>query len=91
MIKNHGQKIFDFWNICYAELYGASPLTQCQVDHYKKMYFNFISIDTLSVIVDKADNVIAFGVALPSFTMALRTAKGHLFFRWFYTYISSDE
>lgn len=79
LVKNYGQKIFDLWNICYAELYGASPLTQKQIDHYIKLYLNFISLDTLSLIVDKDDNVVAFGIAIPSFTKALRKAKGHLF------------
>lgn len=78
LIKNYGQKIFDLWNICYAELYGASPLTQKQIDHYIKLYLGFIRLDTLSVIVDKEDNVIAFGIAIPSLTKALRKANGRL-------------
>jgi len=79
LIQGYGQKVFDLWNICYAELYGASPLTQRQIDHYIKLYLNFISLDTLSLIVDKEDNVVAFGIAIPSFTKALRKAKGKLF------------
>lgn len=79
LIKNYGQKVFDLLNICYSELYGVSPLTQKQIDHYIKLYLNFIHLDTISLIIDKEDNVVAFGVSIPSFTKALRKAQGKLF------------
>ena len=42
-------------------------------------------LDTISVVVDKEDHVIAFGIAMPSFTKALQKAKGRLFpLGWFY-------
>jgi GNAT superfamily N-acetyltransferase len=78
LVKNYGQKVFDLWNVCYSELYGASPLTQKQINHYVKIYLSFICLDTLSLIVDKDDNVVGFGVSIPSLTKALRKAKGHL-------------
>lgn len=79
LIENYGQKVFDLWNICYAKLYGVSPLTQKQIDHYIKLYLNFIHLDTISLIVDKDDTVVAFGISIPSFTKALRKAQGKLF------------
>ena len=33
----------------------------------------------MSVVVDKDDRVVGFGIALPSLSLALRKAKGHLF------------
>ncbi|MDR1678863.1 MAG: hypothetical protein LBR81_03710 [Prevotellaceae bacterium] len=79
LVTKYGKKIFDLWNICYSELYGASPLTQRQIDHYIKIYLNFICLDTLSLIVDNNDEVVGFGVSLPSLTKALRKANGRLF------------
>ena len=79
LVKKYGQKIFDLWNICYADLYGTSPLTQKQIDHYINLYLGFVSLDTLSIITDSEDNVMAFGISIPSLTKALQKAKGKLF------------
>jgi len=39
----------------------------------------------VSIIVDEKDDVIALGIAMPSFTKALQKAKGHIFpLGWFY-------
>ena len=37
------------------------------------------------IIIDEKDEVVALGIAMPSFTKALQKAKGHLFpLGWFY-------
>ena len=79
LVSKYAQKIFDLWNICYADLYGTSPLTQKQIEHYTKLYLGFIGLDTLSIVTDDKDDVMAFGISIPSLTKALQKAKGHLF------------
>ncbi len=78
-------KIFKLLNLCYEGLYGYTKLNEAQIKFYIKLYFNVFRLDTLSVVVDKNDDVIAVGIAMPSFTKALQKAKGRLFpFGWYY-------
>ncbi len=85
LVKGYSQKVFDLLNLCYKDLYGFSKLNPAQVDFYIKMYFSIFRLDTVSIVVDERDEVVALGIAMPSFTKALQKAKGNLFpFGWIY-------
>jgi len=85
VVDNYVGKIFDLLNLCYKDLYGFSKLNEKQKNFYIKMYFSFFRTDTISIIVDEKDDVVALGIAMPSFTKALQKAQGSLFpFGWFY-------
>ena len=85
VVDKYGLKIFELLNLCYQDLYGFTKLNQNQIDFYIKLYFSFFRLDTVSIVVDQKDDVIALGIAMPSFTKALQKAKGNLFpFGWYY-------
>ena len=85
VVTNYAEKIFDLLNLSYSHLYGFTKLNEKQKNFYIGLYFSFFRIDTVSIIVDEKDNVVALGIAMPSFTKALQKAKGHLFpFGWYY-------
>ena len=85
VVQKYAEKIFDLLNLTYQDLYGFTKLNDRQKDFYIKLYFSFFRIDTVSIIVDEKDDVVALGIAMPSFTKALQKAKGHLFpLGWFY-------
>jgi GNAT superfamily N-acetyltransferase len=85
IIDNYAVKVFDLLNLCYKDLYGFTKLNDKQIAFYIKLYFSFFRMDTISIVVDEKDDVIALGIAMPSFTKALQKAKGRLFpFGWFY-------
>jgi GNAT superfamily N-acetyltransferase len=85
LVDNYALKIFDLLNLCYQHLYGFTKLNEKQIAFYIKLFFNFFRLDTVSVVVDENDEVIAFGIAMPSFTKALQKARGNLFpFGWYY-------
>lgn len=85
VVDNYAQKIFDLLNLCYSHLYGFTKLNDKQIHFYIKLYFSFFRLDTVSIVVDEKDDVIALGIAMPSFTKALQKAKGHLFpLGWYY-------
>ncbi len=85
IVNNHAKKIFDLLNLCYQDLYGYTKLNDKQIHFYIKLYFSFFRLDTVSVIVDEKDDVVALGIAMPSFTKALQKAKGRLFpLGWYY-------
>jgi GNAT superfamily N-acetyltransferase len=85
VVENYAQKIFDLLNLSYSHLYGFTKLNEKQKNFYIKLYFSIFRIDTISIIANENDDVIALGIAMPSFTKALQKAKGHIFpFGWFY-------
>jgi GNAT superfamily N-acetyltransferase len=85
VVENYAQKIFDLLNLSYSHLYGFTKLNEKQKNFYIKLYFSIFRIDTISIIADEKDDVIALGIAMPSFTKALQKAKGHIFpFGWYY-------
>jgi ribosomal protein S18 acetylase RimI-like enzyme len=73
------RKIFDLLNITYAHLYGVTELTEEQINAYIKQYFGFIRHDFVSLVVDEQDNLVAFGISMPSLSKALRKSSGKLF------------
>lgn len=85
LISGYGTKIFDLLNDTYKDLYGFSRLNDDQIKFYIKLYFSFFRLDTVVVVVNKEDDVVALGIGMPSFTKALQKAKGRLFpLGWWY-------
>lgn len=77
--ERYGYKLFQVINEAYDSLYGYSPLTQRQIDHYIKMYLDIISLDSVCVIVDESDNLVGIGISMPSLSRALQKSRGKLF------------
>lgn len=77
--EKYGQALFDLINEAYDELYGYSPLSQKQIDHYIGMYLGILRLDCVCVIVDGDDRLVGVGVSLPSLSRALQKGKGRLF------------
>jgi GNAT superfamily N-acetyltransferase len=81
------QEIFGVLNEAYKDLYGVVPLSEEQVEVYKRQYFSFIEPAYVSVILDGAGRVAAFAIAIPSLSEALRRSGGKLFpFGFFHIY-----
>lgn len=82
----YAQKVFQTLNTAYAPLYGFSALTQKQIDYYINMYIPMLRMELVTIIVREADDeVVGFGISLPSLSRGMQKAKGHLFpFGWFH-------
>lgn len=78
-VLTYTQEIFELINSTFSDFYGVVPLTQKQIDYYTKMYFSFIKPDFLSLVVDKNGKLAAFGITMPSLSLALQKANGSLF------------
>lgn len=73
-------KLFNLLNTAYAPLYGFVPLTKKQIDHYVKMYVPLLRWDVVSIIIkEDTEEVIGFGIGLPSLSLALQKSGGKLF------------
>ncbi len=71
--------IFRCMNKAYSRIHGFSELTPGQCDDLKKQFLGNVNVDYLSIILDANEQVVAFGLALPSLSKAMIKAKGHLF------------
>lgn len=75
----YAPKMFRTLNAAFDELYGYTALTQKQMDMYVKAYFGFIRHEFVTFVVDEKDDVIGFGISMPSLTKALQRCNGKLF------------
>jgi hypothetical protein len=78
-ILNYAGDLFNILDEAYQHLYGVVPLTKKQVDSYIKQYFGFVEPDFVPMVVDANNQLVAFGLALPSLSRALQKAQGELF------------
>jgi hypothetical protein len=72
-------QIFELINEAYAHLHGVVELNESQIKYYTKQYFSFIRTDFVTLITDKQNKLLAFGITMPSLSLALQKAKGSLF------------
>lgn len=72
----YGHALFDLINEAYDQLYGYSPLTKAEVDHYINEYLGILRLDDVSVVVDADDKLVAAGITMPSLSKALRASGG---------------
>lgn len=77
--ERYGLQLFELINRAYDQLYGYSPLTRRQIDHYIKQYLGLIKLDNLCIIVDAQDRLVGCGISVPSFSHALQKSRGRLF------------
>jgi len=75
----YAKKIFHVLNDAYTDLYGFVELSEKQIDMYVKQYFGFINPEYVPVVLDSNNEVVAFGIAMPSLSKALQRCKGRLF------------
>ncbi len=72
-------KMFDLLGETYNKLQTFVPIQPYQIKHYKEKYIRYIHPDFIKCIVNKKDELIAFGITMPSFTRALKKANGRFF------------
>lgn len=81
----YGHALFDLINEAYDGLYGYSPLTPRQIDHYIDLYLGILRLDDISVIVDADNKLVAAGISIASFSRALQKSRGRIFpFGWWH-------
>lgn len=84
LVADYGDAIFKLINEAYDKIFGYSPLSDKQINHYIKMYLPFLPLNDLSMVVDKTTReLIAVGISIPSMARALIKNRGRLFpFGW---------
>lgn len=70
--------IFDLMEAAYRH-YGVTPLTRKQIDKYIDQYLGIIAPKFVPVVLDENDQMVAFGIAMPSLSKAMQKNNGRLF------------
>ena len=72
-------KVFELLDEAYADLYGTVPLTEKQVKFYADQYFGFINPDFVALVLNEKDELVGFGITMPSLSKAFQKSRGRLF------------
>lgn len=75
----HIEQVFELVNKAYAPLYGVVALNEDQIKKYAKKFLPMITPDFLCLLMDEQDELVAFGVCVPSMAKALKRSRGRLF------------
>jgi hypothetical protein len=78
-LRPYAKEIFHVLNDAYRDLYGFVELSEKQIDMYVDQYFGFIVPEYVPVVLNAHNEVVAFGIAMPSLSEALQRCKGRLF------------
>lgn len=62
----------------FSKLYGTVPLTDKVIDDAIKNNISLVNLDYVCSVKDKDDNIIAFGLLVPSIAKALKKSNGRL-------------
>lgn len=78
-LLKYADELFDLLNESYHHLYGFNPLTNKQIENLKDKFLGFIDPEYISIVLDDKDQIIGFGIAMPSLSEALKKSGGNLF------------
>jgi len=85
-LKNkYAGQIFGIVNESYKPLYGFAPLSDKQIELFTNQFIGFVDPEYISCVMDKNENMLGFGITLPSLTKGVQKSKGKLFpFGWYH-------
>lgn len=73
------RKAFYMYNEAFSELYGFYPLTEAQIEMTISQFISIVTLEYLFIVTNKEDEVVGFGLMVPSLADAVRKSKGRLF------------
>ena len=76
IIDKYGAKFFELLDLCYKNIYGTIPFNKKLVNQTIKSFKLIIDKKYVSLIFNKEDELIGFGVGFPSIARALNRSKG---------------
>lgn len=83
--KDYAHKIFKIINDCYKNLYNFTVLPEKMADKYIGFYLKVLDLNYVSLVENERDEIVAFGITMPSIARALQRSRGKLFpFGWWF-------
>lgn len=82
-IKPFVQGVFDLINSTYTDIYGFTKVSKEEADEFAKRFIPLLDPRLVKLILDQEDQVVAFVIAMPDLSKAIRKTKGRLLpFGW---------
>lgn len=78
-LRPYFDKIFALMNRAYANLHGFSELSEGQIQDLIGQFVPLLDLRLVAIVLNDHDDVVGFGICLPSLSKAFQKAKGHLF------------
>ncbi len=72
-------EMFDLFSKSYSKLSTYVPISNAQIEFFKKKYISFINPEYIKFVVDSDNKMVGFSIVMPSFGRALQKARGKLF------------
>lgn len=84
-IKPYIIPVLQLVNETYAPLFGFAPMSEEEMKKFANQYLPVLDPGFVKVVIDKANNVVAFVVGIPDMSAGIQKAKGRIFpFGFFY-------
>lgn len=74
-----GRNLFRVINACYKDLYNFTILPENMSDKYLGFYLSVLDLKYVSMVENEKNELIAFGISMPSICRALQKSRGKLF------------
>jgi len=78
-LKPYIVPVFRLVNECYAPLFGFVPMNEEEMKKFATQYLPILDPAFVKVIVDSANEVVAFVVSMPDMSKGIQKAKGKIF------------
>lgn len=78
-LKKYISRIFEVINDTAKHLYGEVDLSDAQIKKYVGQFILLVNCKYIVMIMDKNDEMVGFGLAVPSLADAAKKSKGRLF------------
>ncbi len=83
--ENYGKKLFAAINDCYKNLYNFTVLPEHMAEKYLGFYLSILDLKFVTCIENEKNEIVAFGVTMPSLNKALQKSRGKLWpFGWYH-------
>lgn len=84
-IKPYIAQVFSLLNVSYQNLYGTVLLSDKQIKKYYSQFILLVKPDYVKFLVDQDNQLIGFGLAIPSLNKPAKKGNGRLIpFVWYY-------
>lgn len=70
---------FKMYNVAFNNLYGFYPISDKVMDYYIKQMILIVKLDYVWFVLDREDNVVGFGLMMPSLAIPNKKSNGKLF------------
>jgi len=78
-ILKYTDDLFRLLNTEYKDLYSFTEFSKKQIEALKKQFVSILMPEYVSIILNTTNEVVAFGITIPSLSKAQQKAKGRLF------------